>query len=243
MNFDSVKNFVKEHPVGVSVGAVALVAVYIIYRRNGGSGAAANATDPNAQAYYSAQAAAVQAGSQFQVAQLQANQAALQSNNQAAVANNQVTAQEVIAQLQSQDTLAGIAATAQTNQLNIADTATTQQNADTLSAQTTQAVSLLQAQVAENQTAAQVATTQINATAYVDIASLPYDSVTPALYAQLNQATANIATLQGDVNQINTAPGGIGALNQYINSTFGTPTAKAAAATPGFGQLTLAQVQ
>lgn len=165
-------DFVKNHPIGLAIGAAAVVGGY--YLLSAGSG---GATGTDNTAFYNAEAASVQAGQQFQTAQLQANQAALVSNNQAAVANNQITAQQVVAALQSQDTLAGISATA-----------ATKQNEDTLSAQTTQAVSLLQAQVAENQTAAAVQEAQINANAYVSIATASY------------QSTDYLAKLQSDAN-------------------------------------------
>jgi len=177
-----VLDFIKEHPVGMAVGAGGLVLLYF-YSSSGSNSAAT--TDPNTAAYLNAQAAEVQAGQQFQTAQLQANQAALVSNNQAAVANNQITGQEVVAQLQSQDTLAGIGATA-----------ATQQNADTLSAQTTQAVSILQAQVAENTLAAQVATAQINAAAYTTIAEAPYQSADYIAAVNANSAPAGPSTAQ-----------------------------------------------
>lgn len=194
-------DFVKKHPVGVAVGAAGLVGSYILL--SGGSGTATTTDDTASIA--NAEAAEVQAGQQYQVAQLQANQAALVSNNQAAVANNQITGDEVIAQLQSQDTLAQTAATA-----------TTQQNADTLSAQTTQAVSLLQAQVAENQTAAQVQTATINANAYVSIANAPYQSADyiAGLEEQLDAASlpsnAALTSLQSQIAALTTGQNQIG---------------------------------
>lgn len=184
-------DFVKEHPVGLAIGSAVIVGGYILF--HGGSSASAATGDDSS--YLAAQAAEVQAGSQYQVAQLQANAAALQTNNQAAVANNQITAQEMASQLQSTDTLASIA-----GQVNIAGIqGAVQENSDTLSAQTTQAVSLLQAQVAENQTNNQTDQMAIAANAEYQIAALPYDSITPQLIAQLNTNTSDIASLTGTV--------------------------------------------
>lgn len=166
-----VLDFIKSHPIGVAVGVAAIGGLYVVLHNSGSGGQTTDAT----AAYDAEQASEVAAGQQFQTAQLQANQAALVSNNQAAVANNQITGAEVIAGLQSQDTLAGISAQS-----------TTQQNADLLSAQTTQAISLLQAQVAENQTAAQVQIDQINANALTTVAIAPYTSATNIAQIQAN---------------------------------------------------------
>lgn len=173
-----IADWVKEHPYeSAGIAAVAVLG-FILYTRS------ASETTSTVTSDSAVTADEVAASSQLQQAQITANQQALASNNSAAVANNQITSNDVIAGLQSQDTLAGISATA-----------TTTQQANTLSAQTTQAVSALQAQVAENQTNAQVQQTQINDAAYVDIASLPYDSVTPQLIAAVNQNTQNLAAL------------------------------------------------
>jgi hypothetical protein len=194
--------FVKDHPLGVSITAGGLVLTYF-YLSAGSSSAA----QPAGTVTLGPNAADVQAASQFQVASIQANAAVQNSNNQAAVANNQISAQVIAAQLSSQDTLAGISATK--------DVTT---NRDNLSAQTTQAVSLLQAQVAENQTNASVEQDRINANAYVTIASLPYTSVTPALiknvaalddYAAANQAftqltSTQVSNIQSHINGWNT---------------------------------------
>ena len=186
---ERLKAFVEKHPIGVSVGAAGIAAAYFYLHSSNSGDSGLSSAD-----YAASQQSDVAAATALQQTQLQANQAALQSNNQTAVANNQITGQEVIAQLQSQDTLA-----------NISATATTQQNADILSAQTTQAVSALQAQVAENQTAAQVATAQINANAYVNIADAPYQSAD--YIAALNEkfaetgAATTIASLTAQLGQ------------------------------------------
>lgn len=190
---------IKAHPYATAIGIAVIGGALVLSRSGSASTTTADGVDSTA--YNNAQAAEVAAGTQYQVAQIQANQAALQSNNEAAVANNQVSAGVAVAQLQSTDTLAGIAATQ-----------AIQTNADTLSAQTTQAVSLLQAQVAENQTAASVATDQINANAYVNIADAPYQSAdyiaslnaqsnSGVLSSQIQQLQSEINTVYGDIPQ------------------------------------------
>ncbi len=184
--------FVKSHPYGTALGVATVLALYVIF----GRGQAQTSDGSVNAAYLSSQAAQVQAGQQFQVAQLQANQAALESNNKAAVANNQIDAATIIAQLNSNNTLAGIDATKAVNLAQISASNTTAQQGNTLEAQTTQAISLLQAQVAQAQIAAGTKQTEINAKAYVDIASLPYTAVTPAILKSITDLTSSVSALQ-----------------------------------------------
>lgn len=214
--------FIKTHPYGTALGAAAIVGIYVLYSNSGSSG---GSVDVSGGSY---DAALVQAGSQLQQQQLAYNAAALQSNNQAQVANNQITAEEVIANLKSVDTLAGISATRDI-----------QLNQDTLSAQTTQAVSILQAQVAESQITAGIQQTQINAKAYVDIASLPYTSVTPALINEVHQNTSDISGLAttSNTNEQNL----VDWQNQYFTTHTPATTIQPNLFTPTISRLSAAQ--
>lgn len=185
---EQIESFAKRHTLAIGIVATILVAYYFYAASNANSGGVGTV---NNGAIADANAAEVQAASQYQIASLQASQAATQSNNQLTAAADQINGQIQVAQLQGQNAVSIATLQAQT-----------QQNSDTLSAQTTQVVSALQAQVANTQSNDQLAATVAAIQGEVDIASLPYTSVTPALIAQVNNLTSQQSGIVGAINSV-----------------------------------------
>lgn len=172
-----ITEFVSQHKVAIGGSIAGLLVLYLLMKSSG-SGTSSDA------AQISAEAALAQSGQQ---AQLQLQQ--LQVQSQAVSSQQESTDAQTAASLSLGTTNSNNSLTALEAQYAVQNTA------NNLSAQTTQAVSLLQAQVAENTTAAQVATTQLNDAAYVDIASLPYENINAAAISQLNANTTAIQNL------------------------------------------------
>lgn len=212
--FHKTFDFIKAHPFGVAF-SVFIIGLYFALRSRSAPASA------DAGNYYqqtsNAQAAEIQAGTQLQAIQLQAQTESNKTNAEANVAMQQIAGQVTIANLQSQVAI---------NNNN--QQAAVQTHADDLSAQTTQLVSSLQAQVANAQTTASVTEAQIQATAYttinaqntaaqIAIASAPYQSadyiamLNEKAYeasqpgaAALSAINAQITGLTGSVNAIST---------------------------------------
>lgn len=187
----NIKEWIIEHKTGVVIAGAVFVA-YMLIRQSGNKGAVSDGS-VNAGALSAADQQNQAAYLQIQMASINANSQANQVNAQAGVASKALDVQALSYNLQSTDTLAALQ-----TQMAI------QTHADTLSAQTTQSVSALQAQVAENTVAADVAKTQINAKAYVDIATLPYMNLNAQQTAQLNALYAGYNAIAGQTNS-NTA--------------------------------------
>lgn len=199
-----ITEFVSQHKIAIGGSIAGLLVLYLLMKSSG----SATSSDT---AQINAEAALAQSGqqAQLQLQQLQVQSQAVSSQQESTDA--QTAAQLSLGTTNSNNTLAALEA-----QYSVQNTA------NNLSAQTTQAVSLLQAQVAENTTAAQVATTQLNDAAYVDIASLPYTSVTPQLIAQVNADTTNIGNIISTVNTNTTnTNNAFGQLNNWTNTYWG----------------------
>lgn len=162
-------NFVKEHPVGISVSVVALGVVYLLVN-SGGSNA------PSVSAPPGPDAAIVAANNNLAGIQLQAQAHTNEINAQANVAGQQIAGQVTAATLDAQ--------TAQNYNLLAAHASEYEAG---LTAQTSQLISTLNARVTDNQTAAAVQTATIQANAYtsmnaqsvaaqIAIASAPYNA-------------------------------------------------------------------
>ncbi len=199
---NKVVTFIKAHPYGTAAAVAAIVGLYILNHRGSAQTADAGVMQLGPDA------ASVQAANQLQIAQVQSQQASHVADLQAGVADKQLDVEAIMAQLKSNDTLAGYALQREVNLANIYTNRDIQINSNTLSAQTTQAVSLLQAQVQENRDAAQVEQTRINANAYVAIATAPRDDNSALLLAQ--QQAQQLAA------QLNTANQQLGVYSQEI---------------------------
>lgn len=202
---DKIKQFVEDHPIATAVG-VFVIGVIIIYSFSGGSSTTAANTSYNPgaadQAYYNAEAAAMQAGDQLQgqQLQLQAHANDTQASLAAVTVNDQTQAQ--IAQIQANAQTGDMTLQAQTAQLYNAEQAQTQQLISTLTAgvQTAQFNDELQSNLAGIQ--AQV---QMNANNNATTAALQQMNTQLAEYnAYWNAATAwNTGVVNENITYMN----------------------------------------